>query len=142
MEQNSSVYRELQETWKLGLLSRSSSKDSLSVIEVRAMAIVVMIMTLYCHHQEWPGHWGAGGGSKEAPAISGLCQGWGSRAALKDIPIGIRTQMTLGGTRAPLTWHPHTEYFVQQLLIIGQRYIGALNAAACGLSVIVWREDL
>ena len=31
---------ELQETWKprLGLLSRSSSKDSLSVIEVRAMA--------------------------------------------------------------------------------------------------------
>ena len=60
MEQNSSVYRELQETWKLGLLSRSSSKDSLSVIEVRAMAgseaIVVMIMTLYCHHQEGPGH--------------------------------------------------------------------------------------
>ena len=42
---------------------------------------------------------GSGGRSKEAPSISGLCQCWGSRAALKDIPIGIRTLMTLCGTR-------------------------------------------
>ena len=61
---------ELQETWKprLGLLSRSSSKDSLSVIEVRAMAG-------YCCDDHdtvlppsqvtWPLHRGVGGEAKK-----------------------------------------------------------------------------
>ena len=75
------------------------------------------------------GHWGGVGSSKEAPVrpLVAVAAVLGSRAALKDIPIGIRTLVTLYGTRPGHTRDTlmlGARYFVQQLLIIRQRYIG------------------